>query len=175
MARQSLQHLVAKGADYISISWHAAAQAQLHDDVGRTFQAQLATRPRHNARMLLQTLRSPRALRAPATLLRACVSTATSSNQVPANDPVSRDAKPNVSETNAVPTSSEGSFDKVLQENVTDAEKMRTAQAPNYQGIWSRSQQPREVAMSGPRFEQSIMEDQVRRISMVEPGVESET
>jgi NADH dehydrogenase (ubiquinone) Fe-S protein 6 len=94
---------------------------------------------------------------------------------VPANDPVSRDAKPNVSETNAVPTSSEGSFDKVLQENVTDAEKMRTAQAPNYQGIWSRSQQPREVAMSGPRFEQSIMEDQVRRISMVEPGVESET
>ena len=88
-------------------------------------------------------------------------STATTSNQVPANDPVKRDAKPNVSETNATPTSSEGSFDKVLQEAPEEAEKMRVTQAPNYKGIWSRSQNPREVAMSGPRFEQSIMEDQV--------------
>lgn len=111
--------------------------------------------------MFLRTIRSPRALRAPTTVLRAYVSTATSSNQVPANDPIKRDAKPNVSETNAVPTSSEGSFDKVLQEDVADAERMRTQQAPNYKGIWSRSQQPREVAMSGPRFEQSIIEDQV--------------
>ncbi|KAH7071165.1 NADH-ubiquinone oxidoreductase [Paraphoma chrysanthemicola] len=118
--------------------------------------------------MLLRTLRNPRALRAPSTLLRAYVSTATSSNQVPANDPVARDAKPNVSETNAVPTSSEGSFDKVLQENVADAEKMRTTQAPNYKGIWSRSQQPREVAMSGPRFEQSIIEDQPRPYAAIE-------
>jgi NADH dehydrogenase (ubiquinone) Fe-S protein 6 len=94
------------------------------------------------------------------------VSTATTSNQVPANDPVKRDAKPNVSETNAVPTSSEGSFDKVLQESTEDAEKMRVTQAPNYKGIWSRSQNPREVAMSGPRFEQSIMEDQVRFYSI---------
>jgi NADH dehydrogenase (ubiquinone) Fe-S protein 6 len=83
---------------------------------------------------------------------------------VPANDPVKRDAKPNVSESNAVPTSSEGSFDKVLQESVQDAEKLRTMQAPNYKGVWSRSQTPREVAMSGPRFEQSIMEDQVRLV-----------
>jgi NADH dehydrogenase (ubiquinone) Fe-S protein 6 len=89
------------------------------------------------------------------------MSTATTSNQVPANDPVKRDAKPNVSETNALPTSSEGSFDKVLQESPEEAEKMRVTQAPNYKGIWSRSQNPREVAMSGPRFEQSIMEDQV--------------
>jgi NADH dehydrogenase (ubiquinone) Fe-S protein 6 len=35
-------------------------------------------------------------------------------------------------------------------------------QAPNRQGIWSRSQAPREKAMVGPRFEQTIMEDQVR-------------
>jgi len=90
------------------------------------------------------------------------VSTATTSNQVPANDPVKRDAKPNVSETNALPTSSEGSFDKVLQESPEDAEKMRVTQAPNYKGIWSRSQNPREIAMSGPRFEQTIIEDQVR-------------
>jgi NADH dehydrogenase (ubiquinone) Fe-S protein 6 len=108
--------------------------------------------------MFVRTLRASRAFRAP---LRY-VSTATTSNQVPANDPVERTVKPNVSETNALPTSSEGSFDKVLQENVADGERMRTQQAPNYKGIWSRSQQPREVAMSGPRFEQSIMEDQVR-------------
>ncbi|KAF2023480.1 NADH-ubiquinone oxidoreductase [Setomelanomma holmii] len=118
--------------------------------------------------MLLRTLRAPRALRAPSNLLRAYVSTATSSNQVPANDPVERDAKQNVSKTNELPTSSEGSFDKVLQENVTDAEKMRVAQSPNYKGIWSRSQQPREVAMSGPRFEQSITEDQPRPYAAIE-------
>ena len=61
-----------------------------------------------------------------------------------------------------MPTSSEGSFDKVLQESPAQAEKLRKQQAPNREGIWSRSQQPREVAMSGPRFEQSIIEDQVR-------------
>jgi hypothetical protein len=107
--------------------------------------------------MFVRALRTSRAIRVPARF----VSTKTTSNQVPANDPVERDAPPNVSETNVTPTSSEGSFDKVLQEDVAAAEKMRTTQAPNYKGIWSRSQQPREVAMSGPRFEQSIMEDQV--------------
>jgi NADH dehydrogenase (ubiquinone) Fe-S protein 6 len=115
--------------------------------------------------MLPTTLRALRSRSAAATTSRAFTrykSTATTSNQVPANDPVKRDAKPNVSETNAVPTSSEGSFDKVLQESVEEGEKMRVTQAPNYKGIWSRSQNPREVAMSGPRFEQSIMEDQVR-------------
>jgi NADH dehydrogenase (ubiquinone) Fe-S protein 6 len=80
-----------------------------------------------------------------------------------ANDPKAATRTPpqNVSETNAVPTSSEGSFDKVLVESVEAAEKMRTMQAPNRKGIWSRSQQPREKAMVGPRFEQTIMEDQV--------------
>lgn len=90
--------------------------------------------------------------------LRSSVSTATS---VPANDPVPRNALHNVSQTNATPTSSEGSFDKVLQEDVATGERLRTLQAPNYNGIWSRSQNPREVAMSGPRFEGTIMEDQV--------------
>jgi NADH dehydrogenase (ubiquinone) Fe-S protein 6 len=114
--------------------------------------------------MLPTTLRVLRSRSAAATArpFARYVSTATTSNQVPANDPVKRDAKPNVSSTNAVPTSSEGSFDKVLQESPEAAEKMRVMQAPNYKGIWSRSQNPREVAMSGPRFEQSIMEDQVR-------------
>lgn len=107
--------------------------------------------------MLSRSVRAVRAFRAP----MRYVSTKTTSNQVPANDPVEREAKPNVSATNALPTSSEGSFDKVLQEDVATGEQLRTQQAPNYKGIWSRSQQPREVAMSGPRFEQSIMEDQV--------------
>lgn len=80
---------------------------------------------------------------------------------VPANDAAKRDPKPNVSETNAVPTSSEGSFDKVLQESVAKGEELRTKQSPNYEGTWSKSQQPRAVAMQGPRFEQTIMEDQV--------------
>lgn len=78
------------------------------------------------------------------------------------NDPVKRDVPQTVSETNATPTSSEGSFDKVLQESVARAEEFRTAQAPNYKkGTWSTSQQARAVAMQGPRFEQTIMEDQV--------------
>jgi hypothetical protein len=52
-------------------------------------------------------------------------------------------------------------MDKALQENVEDGERYRTLQAPNSKGVWSRSQQLRERAMVGPRFEQTIMEDQV--------------
>lgn len=40
--------------------------------------------------------------------------------------------------------------------------ELREMQAPNRKGIWSRSQQSRELAMTGPRFEQTILEDQVR-------------
>lgn len=36
------------------------------------------------------------------------------------------------------------------------------AQAPNRTGIWSRSQKPRSQAMTGPRFEQTDYELQVR-------------
>ena len=68
----------------------------------------------------------------------------------------------NVSSTNATPLSSEGSFDATLQESVEKAEQLRTTQAPNRKEIWSRSQMPRAAAMVGPRFEQTIMEDQVR-------------
>ncbi|KAH3912518.1 hypothetical protein HBI56_206120 [Parastagonospora nodorum] len=114
--------------------------------------------------MFVRTLRTSRAIRAPVRF----VSTKTTSNQVPANDPVERTAKPNVSETNVTPTSSEGSFDKALQEDVADAEAMRKTQAPNFKGIWSRSQQPREIAMSGPRFEQSIIADQPRPYAAIE-------
>lgn len=114
--------------------------------------------------MLARTLRARSAVRG-LSFYRAYSAPATSVNQVPANDPVKRDPKPNVSETNATALSSEGSFDKVLQESVAKGEELRTKQAPNYEGTWSRSQQPRAVAMQGPRFEQTIMEDQVCAIA----------
>lgn len=108
--------------------------------------------------MLSRTLRAvPR--RVPT--FRATYST-TTDNPVPANDPNGRHPRSPVSATNATPTSAEGSQDKVLQESVEQGEALRKAQAPNRQGVWSRSQQPRERAMVGPRFEQTIMEDQVR-------------
>ncbi|KAK7514386.1 NADH-ubiquinone oxidoreductase [Phyllosticta citriasiana] len=81
---------------------------------------------------------------------------------VPANDPNPKDAVQNVSSTNATPTSSMGATGETLVESVEQAEKLRTQQAPNRKGIWSRSQQPRERAMAGPRFEQTIIADQPR-------------
>lgn len=110
--------------------------------------------------MLSRTLRARSALRFAAPSFRATYSSQMKA-EVPANDPVARKEVQTISETNATATSSEGSFDKTLQESVEQGEKLRKQQAPNRQGIWSRSQQPREIAMSGPRFEQSIIEDQV--------------
>lgn len=79
----------------------------------------------------------------------------------PANDPKPASPVQNVSATNTMPTSPKGAKDAPLVETVEEAEKMRTMQAPNRTGIWSRSQKPREQAMVGPRFEQTIMADQV--------------
>lgn len=45
---------------------------------------------------------------------------------------------------------------------VPEAEHKRQMQAPNRQTPWSRSQRPRELGMVGPRFEQTIIEHQVR-------------
>ena len=83
-------------------------------------------------------------------------------NPIPANPgPNTPQRNSPVSATNELPTSSEGSHDRALQESVEKGEELRTTQAPNRKGIWSRSQQPREKAMAGPRFEQMIMADQV--------------
>ena len=54
-----------------------------------------------------------------------------------------------------------GNRDGVLQQSVESQEKQRQMQAPNRARPWSRNQQAREVAMSGPRFEQTIMDLQV--------------
>ncbi|KAH6668839.1 hypothetical protein B0J14DRAFT_599415 [Halenospora varia] len=73
---------------------------------------------------------------------------------------------PNVSKTNELPIESVHSSE-ALQESVEDAEKRRVMQAPNRAAVWSRSQNPRAKAMSGPRFEQTIMEDQPRPMAAI--------
>jgi len=76
------------------------------------------------------------------------------------NDPNKPKEVPNVSKTNEIPIVShvDGGL---MQESVKDGEKLRVQQAPNRIGIWSRSQNPRAKAMTGPRFEQTMMEYQV--------------
>ena len=88
------------------------------------------------------------------------------SDRIPTNDPNPPDPVKNVSDSNAVPISPQGLCDeeRPLQEMPEDSERQRVMQAPNRRDPWSRSQQPREIAMSGPRFEQTIMEYQVRFI-----------
>ena len=85
------------------------------------------------------------------------------SDRIPTNDPNPPEPAQNVSDSNAVPISPQGLRDeeRPLQEMPEDSERQRVMQAPNRKEPWSRSQQPRERAMSGPRFEQTIMEYQV--------------
>ena len=83
-----------------------------------------------------------------------------SENPNPANVPP-EPPKPNVSESNATPVQDPSAFNVPLQESPEAAEKVRRLQAPNRATTWASNQQPREVAMTGPRFEQTIMELQV--------------
>lgn len=68
-----------------------------------------------------------------------------------------------MSATNEVGVTAAGSKDGWLQESQESGEQQREMQAPNRALPWSRNQQAREVAMSGPRFEQTIMDVQVCR------------
>ena len=77
-----------------------------------------------------------------------------------ANDPTPSKKTPNVSKTNETPIEWPNQ-DKWVSESAERAEELRVEQAPNRKGIWSKSQNPRGRAMSGPRFEQTIMELQV--------------
>jgi NADH dehydrogenase (ubiquinone) Fe-S protein 6 len=92
-------------------------------------------------------------------------------DRVPTNDPKPHNPVQNVSETNTLPVTTGGMIDGELQEGLEEAEERRVMQAPNREGVWSRSQQPREVAMSGPRFEQTIMELQVSNYQGLLPGL----
>ncbi|KAH8805627.1 hypothetical protein F5884DRAFT_886071 [Xylogone sp. PMI_703] len=67
--------------------------------------------------------------------------------------------KQNVSKTNEVANPAPLQ-DKPLQESVIEGEKFRSMQEPNRVATWSRNQQPRAAAMTGPRFEQTIMQAQ---------------
>lgn len=84
-----------------------------------------------------------------------------SENAMQANDPNPPAVKPNTSATNATPTDAMGSWDAPLQEEPEAGERNRQLQAPNRASTWAASQMPRERAMTGPRFEQTIMELQV--------------
>ena len=77
------------------------------------------------------------------------------------NDPNKPKEVPNVSKTNEMPIESLQK-DEALQESVEEGETKRVMQAPNRAAVWSRSQNPRAKAMTGPRFEQTVMEFQVR-------------
>lgn len=83
---------------------------------------------------------------------------------IPANDPTPKKPVPNVSATNAVPVDSMGAFDGRLVEKPAEGEQNRQLQAPNRASTWAQSQKPREEAMTGPRFEQTIIELQVSAV-----------
>jgi NADH dehydrogenase (ubiquinone) Fe-S protein 6 len=98
----------------------------------------------------------------------ATASAGTGENREQANDPNPPKEPPNVSKTNEVGVSAFGAHDGVLQESAQEGERQRQLQAPNRSTIWSRSQQPRDRAMTGPRFEQTIIEYQVSYASLQE-------
>ena len=83
------------------------------------------------------------------------------SDVVTTNDPQPPKKPTNVSASNETPVSQMGVKSGTLQETQEEGEKNRVMQAPNRATTWSRSQQPRERAMQGPRFEQTIMSLQV--------------
>ncbi|TKA29477.1 Lactobacillus shifted protein [Salinomyces thailandicus] len=120
--------------------------------------------------MLQQTTRRllPALTRRSAVVSRSYSTSHSTDNPVPANNPNPKPPQTSVSSTNATPTSSEGAQDKFLQESVEDGERRRVMQAPNREVVWSRSQKPRAEAMVGPRFEQTIMEDQPRPLAAID-------
>ncbi|CEJ59893.1 Putative NADH-ubiquinone oxidoreductase [Penicillium brasilianum] len=91
-----------------------------------------------------------------------------SENRMPANDPNPPAVKPNVSETNVGLTDRHVVWDGLMEEDPVKAERIRSLQAPNRATTWAASQQPREQAMVGPRFEQTIMETQPRPMAAIE-------
>lgn len=55
-----------------------------------------------------------------------------------------------------------------MAESVEAAEKARHMQAPNRSSTWSRSQRPRELGMTGPRFEQTLISQQPAPYAAIE-------
>ncbi|CAI7615244.1 Zinc finger CHCC-type [Penicillium manginii] len=90
-----------------------------------------------------------------------------SENRMAANDPNPPVVKPSASSSN-VPTDTMSAWDGSLSEDPAVAERIRTMQAPNRSSTWAASQQPREEAMVGPRFEQTIMQTQPQPMAAIE-------
>ncbi|EXJ93385.1 NADH dehydrogenase (ubiquinone) Fe-S protein 6 [Capronia coronata CBS 617.96] len=109
---------------------------------------------------------SSRSLSTSAHLLRE--GPGTGSTFIQANDPSPRKLTPNVSKTNETPVDAMGNQDAPVQELAHVAEEQRQMQAPNRAKPWSRSQMPRELAMTGPRFEQTIFELQPQPYAAIE-------
>ncbi len=98
------------------------------------------------------------ARRAPVSARRAYAFSANEQQEI--NNPNPPKEVPNVSKTNELPMETPHQ-DAPVQESVEDGERMRVMQAPNRATVWSLSQNPRARAMTGPRFEQTLMEYQV--------------
>lgn len=67
--------------------------------------------------------------------------------------------------TNTIAVKSETTPETKTEEDslgVVENEERGLKQAPNRKEIWSRSQKPRATAMTGPRFEQTDFDLQVR-------------
>ena len=94
-------------------------------------------------------------------------------DKITTNDPQPPKNPPNVSASNETPVSMMGIKTGTLQESREEGEKNRVMQAPNRATTWSRSQQPKERAMRGPRFEQTIMELQVSGSSPLKVGIKA--
>lgn len=105
------------------------------------------------------TRAATRSLTSSASLLRQGPGTGENFEQ--ANDPSGRKLTPNVSKTNETPVDAMGARDAPFQELVPEAEHKRQMQSPNRASTWSKSQMPRDLAMTGPRFEQTIIDAQV--------------
>lgn len=59
----------------------------------------------------------------------------------------------------AIPSASKS---QQIPATLDETKPVEVNQAPNRVGVWSRSQQPRSKAMTGPRFEQTDFAEQVR-------------
>ncbi|RDA86735.1 hypothetical protein CP532_4172 [Ophiocordyceps camponoti-leonardi (nom. inval.)] len=65
-----------------------------------------------------------------------------------------------------VPTTTETAIQNAQSKELSQSEEL--SQAPNRVGVWSRSQNPRSKAMTGPRFEQTDMSLQPQPMSAME-------
>lgn len=69
-------------------------------------------------------------------------------------------------ETNATPVDAHGFPNEPIVETSEEAREIMSSQAPNRTTTWAPSQEVRAKAMSGPRFEQTIMQTQVCPLSL---------